>query len=111
MTARTNAWKRVGDQLGWATALVSEGSIFGWSFASFRRELREPGMPDGKRTPWLHGVVDGATVIARPSYRHQSPVQAALDNLLRSQFEPAAPPTSFTFVMVEIEPAHAGAYR
>lgn len=104
MTARTNAWKGVGDRLGWATALVSEGSMFGWSFASFRRELREPPMPEGKRTPWLHGVVDGATAIARPEYWLQYPVQAALDNLLRSQFEPPAPPTAFTFVMAEIDP-------
>jgi hypothetical protein len=50
------AWEELGRELGLSTALVSERSMLGWSFASFRRELAEPLTPEPKAMPWLHGA-------------------------------------------------------
>ena len=59
-------WSQLAGDLGLQIAMVSERSMVGWSFASVRRELAEPAMPEPKTTPWLHGERGGISVIAMP---------------------------------------------
>lgn len=58
-------WRLLGEQLGLTAAVVSEGSMLGWTFASFRREIAEPETRDPKLNPWLYGMWQGVAVVVR----------------------------------------------
>jgi hypothetical protein len=99
-------WPEMGRQLGLDCAFVSEGSMFGWSFASFRRELAEPALPgDAKSTLWLHGTFNGVSVIVRPTWMPISATDSPLDQFFHALSSKYAPPQEpFTSVMAEIDP-------
>lgn len=95
-------WVQMARDLGLQTAMVSDGSMVGWSFASVRRELAEPAMPEPKTTPWLHGERAGISVIAAPvwlaSWTH---IHQPYDGTL---MDTAMPPAPYTLAMAEIDP-------
>lgn len=103
------AWRSIAEALGFRLSAVSEGSMYGWSFASFRRELREPAMTEQKLVPWAHGLVDGALVIVRPAFFYdfttEGAVQRVIDPPAGSGLERYPPPPPLhTMVMAEIDP-------
>jgi hypothetical protein len=95
-------WSQLSSDLGLAIAMVSERSMVGWSFASVRRELAEPAMPEPKTTPWLHGERGGISVIAAPvwlaSWTH---IHQPYDGTL---MDTPMPPAPYTLAMAEIDP-------
>ncbi|MDB5217350.1 MAG: hypothetical protein JWO86_5277 [Myxococcaceae bacterium] len=95
-------WSQLSSDLGLQIAMVSERSMVGWSFASVRRELAEPAMPEPKTTPWLHGERGGISVIAAPvwlaSWTH---IHQPYDGTL---MDTAMPPAPYTLAMAEIDP-------
>lgn len=96
-------WAELGRALGLSPAVVSEGSMLGWSFASFRREIGEPVTPDPKTTPWLHGTWKGTGVIVRVARLALAPLIVDFPTML-DRMMPSTREGLFTMVVAEITP-------
>lgn len=95
-------WSLLARDLGLPIAMVSERSMVGWSFASVRRELAEPAMPEPKETPWLHGERGGISVIAAPVWLASwRPTGERYDG---TPFGRTALPSPYSLAMAEIDP-------
>ncbi len=103
-------WAALGHELGLSAALVSESSMLGWSFASFRRELAEPVTPDVKSTPWLHGTWSGVATIVRVTTMELPPLEVSGFKKSFDHFFPWKRLANFTMAVAEIaSPLFAGA--
>jgi hypothetical protein len=97
-------WLSLGKELGLATAAVSESSMLGWSFASFRRELAEPVTPDPKTAPWLHGTWKGVPTIVRIARMQLPPLPIPGYVKTLGHIFPPKLESLFTMAVAEIAP-------
>ncbi|CAN5923901.1 hypothetical protein BH11MYX4_BH11MYX4_45420 [soil metagenome] len=97
-------WVELGRQLKLSAAVVSESSMLGWSFASFRRELAEPVTPDPKATPWLHGTWNGVATLVRVARMELPPLEVSAFHKTFDHIWPPKREGMFTMAVAEIAP-------
>ena len=97
-------WTELGRALGLSPAVVSETSMLGWSFASFRRELAEPVTPDPKMKPWLHGTWKDVATLVRSAPMELPPVYIPAYVKTLDHIFPPKRETLFTMAVAEICP-------